>query len=150
MRSYLSVAAFGAGVGAGLMFLLDPRLGRRRRALLRDKAVSFSRQAVVAVDKTSRDVKNRTYGTVVSIKTGHVMDVRPSILNANWPPATRLMAGAAGCAVTATGIAKGGVLGSILGAVGLGTVGLAVTNFSIRNLLNRSESAGQIPVRNAA
>jgi osmotically-inducible protein OsmY len=33
------------GVGAGLMFLLDPQAGNRRRKLLRDKLRRFSRQA---------------------------------------------------------------------------------------------------------
>lgn len=33
------------GVGAGLMFLLDPQAGNRRRKLLRDKFRRFSRQA---------------------------------------------------------------------------------------------------------
>ena len=35
----------GAAIGSGLMFLLDPAAGRRRRALTRDKAGNWSRQA---------------------------------------------------------------------------------------------------------
>jgi osmotically-inducible protein OsmY len=34
-----------AGLGAGLMFLLDPQAGNRRRALLRDKLRRYSRRA---------------------------------------------------------------------------------------------------------
>src|SRR5438132_3496092 len=69
MRNQLGLGVLGtAGLGAGLMFLLDPDLGTRRRAILRDKLISLSRLAAWAADKTSRDVKNRLYGTVVSAK----------------------------------------------------------------------------------
>ena len=67
MRNQLGLGVLGsAGLGAGLMFLLDPDLGTRRRAILRDKLISLSRLAAGAADKTSRDVKNRLYGTVVA------------------------------------------------------------------------------------
>src|SRR5215471_18409156 len=101
MRSSLGLSILAAGLGAGVMFLMDPQMGRRRRAILRDKTVSFSRHASALVDKTTRDVRNRTYGTVVSIKSGHVTQMRPAILNANWPPAVRLMVGTAGGSITA-------------------------------------------------
>jgi hypothetical protein len=70
MRNQLSLSALGtAGLGAGLMFLLDPDMGTRRRAILRDKAVSFTRLAAWAADKTYRDLKNRIYGTVASTRS---------------------------------------------------------------------------------
>jgi len=70
MRNQIGLGVLGAaGVGAGLMFLLDPDLGTRRRAILRDKLFSLSRLASWATDKTSRDVKNRLYGTVVATKS---------------------------------------------------------------------------------
>ena len=70
MRNQLGMGVLGtAGIGAGLMFLLDPDLGARRRAILRDKMISFGRIAAWAADKTSRDVKNRLYGTVQSTKS---------------------------------------------------------------------------------
>ena len=70
MRNQIGLGVLGAaGVGAGLMFLLDPDLGTRRRAILRDKLFSLSRLAAWATDKTSRDVKNRLYGTVVATKS---------------------------------------------------------------------------------
>jgi len=77
------------------------------------------------LDKTVRDVRNRTYGTVASIKSGHVVQMRPSILNANWPPATRLLVGTAGSAFAAAGLTKGGVAGSILAGLGLGSIAVA-------------------------
>ncbi len=54
----------GIGIGAGLMYLLDPERGRKRRALLRDKAVALSNDASDAIGKTSRDLGNRAQGVV--------------------------------------------------------------------------------------
>jgi hypothetical protein len=70
MRNQLGLGVLGtAGLGAGLMFLLDPDMGTRRRAILRDKLISVMRLTAWAADKTSRDVKNRLYGTVHSTKS---------------------------------------------------------------------------------
>lgn len=57
-------AGVGAGLGAGLMYLLDPQVGRRRRAVARDKTVSALHKGGDAVRKTSRDLGNRTKGLV--------------------------------------------------------------------------------------
>lgn len=54
----------GLGIGAGAMFLMDPDRGRRRRALVRDKAVRFSHKSKEALDKTACDLKNRVSGVV--------------------------------------------------------------------------------------
>jgi hypothetical protein len=140
MRSYLGLGVLAAGVGAGMMFLLDPQTGRRRRAILRDKTLHYGRQASVAVEKTTRDVKNRAHGTVVSIKSGHIVRMRPAILNANWPPAIRLMVGTAGGAMTVAGLAKRGAVGSVLSTIGLGSLILAITNLSIRRAFNRAST----------
>src|SRR5437764_5697161 len=70
MRNQSGLGIMGtAGLGAGLMFLLDPDMGTRRRAILRDKLISLSRLAAWAADKTSRDLKNRVYGTIASTKS---------------------------------------------------------------------------------
>lgn len=52
----------GAGLGAGLMFLLDPNYGRRRRAYLRDQATHAGRVIVRSAGKTARDFRNRAVG----------------------------------------------------------------------------------------
>lgn len=54
----------GIGLGAGLMYLLDPDGGRRRRALARDKAVHGLKVSGKALRRTSIDVGNRTRGLV--------------------------------------------------------------------------------------
>ena len=56
----------GMGVGALLLFIADPRTGRRRRALAKDQFVRASRKTRDAVDATARDIANRTSGIVAA------------------------------------------------------------------------------------
>lgn len=51
-----------AGLGAGLMFLLDPARGRRRRTFVRDKVVRSGNVLGRELDKAARDLRNRTTG----------------------------------------------------------------------------------------
>ena len=57
------------GLGAGMMFVLDPRLGRRRRALVRDKAQAYWRRMGKFISETVRDARQRTYGLFVETRT---------------------------------------------------------------------------------
>lgn len=52
----------GLGLGTGLMYLLDPDRGRRRRALLRDKGTWAARKTGDCIKVTARDLRNRTQG----------------------------------------------------------------------------------------
>ncbi len=54
----------GLGVGAGLMYLLDPERGRRRRALLRDRLVHSGHLGADAMGATRRDLTHRASGAV--------------------------------------------------------------------------------------
>lgn len=62
--TFLWSAGLGAGIGAGLMFFLDPVRGRRRRSLIREKAFSIGRRMQRATGKMSRDLGNRAHGVV--------------------------------------------------------------------------------------
>jgi hypothetical protein len=222
-QSGLSILLGSAGFGAGLMFLLDPDLGPRRRAIFRDKLISFVRLAGWAADKTSRDLKNRVYGTVASTKSlfsdtavsddvlvervrsqmgrtvshPHAIQVTAingkvtlkgeilarelgnllrtistvkgveeignhlktyeqpgeistlqgghprrgshyALLQSNWPPAVRLIAGTSGAIAAGAGINRGGVIGSIIGAAGAGLAIAAITNRSLRQIAGRA------------
>ena len=45
-----------------MMYLYDPQLGRRRRALTRDRLINLEHQIDDAVDVTTRDFSNRAAG----------------------------------------------------------------------------------------
>lgn len=138
MRGHLGLAALGGAVGAGLMYMLDPQMGRRRRALLRDKSISVTRQTVAVVDKTSRDLRNRAHGTIVSIKSGHPLRGGLAVFNSNWPPAVRLVMGTIGAIATAAGLTRAaGRSGPFLGTAGIASALYAITNFSVRDAMRR-------------
>jgi uncharacterized membrane protein len=67
-----------AGLGAGLMYLFDPDRGKRRRALLRNKAEHATRIASDVAGKTRRDIRNHLRGAVAEVeslfKSGEVSD----------------------------------------------------------------------------
>jgi hypothetical protein len=54
----------GIGMGAALMYMLDPDRGRRRRALARDQLAHVAKRVPDALDATARDLQNRTRGLV--------------------------------------------------------------------------------------
>jgi hypothetical protein len=59
----------GIGVGAALMYLFDPNGGRRRRALIRDKAVGIRNDVTDAIEGKARDLSNRAKGAVHEAKS---------------------------------------------------------------------------------
>jgi hypothetical protein len=61
-RSSITPLLIGAGLGATVMCLLDPNLGRRRRALLQDKSRHLANVARDGVGKATRDAGNRLSG----------------------------------------------------------------------------------------
>ena len=63
MRLAISLAG-GVGIGAGVMYFLDPQMGRRRRALMRDQFVSASGRINHGLDVVARDVQQRALGAL--------------------------------------------------------------------------------------
>jgi BON domain len=59
----------GMGLGAGLMFLLDPDRGRRRRAAVRDKAIAANRRLADRTAATLEDASNRARGIVAEARS---------------------------------------------------------------------------------
>jgi uncharacterized membrane protein len=52
------------GLGAALMYMLDPDKGRRRRALVRDQLAHGTRKLRNALDATARDLSHRACGVL--------------------------------------------------------------------------------------
>src|SRR5919198_206940 len=67
MKQRLSMLA-GIGMGAGLMYWLDPVQGRRRRALVRDQLISGLAQSADLLDKAARDLRNRAWGSAAEAR----------------------------------------------------------------------------------
>lgn len=59
----------GIGIGAGLMYVLDPEKGRRRRARMRDKVAHAINKTEDALDTTSRDMRNRARGIAAEARS---------------------------------------------------------------------------------
>jgi uncharacterized membrane protein len=62
-----TIAGFLAG--AGLMYLMDPDRGARRRALVRDQAVRARHRLAEGAEATGRDLRNRARGTAAELRS---------------------------------------------------------------------------------
>jgi len=60
-------------LGAGLVWMFDPRLGRGRRAWLRDKSVHWMKEVSDFSQKTGRHLRNKMQGTVAETR-GYLRD----------------------------------------------------------------------------
>jgi gas vesicle protein len=65
----------GAGIGAAVAFLLDPNGGATRRARVRDKMARATRKTREGLDRTTRDMANRTRGVVRTTRARFASDV---------------------------------------------------------------------------
>jgi len=71
------IAGLGTALGAGVMYLLDPDKGRRRRALLGDKLSKAGRTARDQVAGTARDAGNRARGLLHETRARRAGDEVP-------------------------------------------------------------------------
>jgi uncharacterized membrane protein len=64
----VAASAIGAGLGAGLMYALDPARGKVRRARARDRVARALRRGTGAADTALRDLSNEARGVVASAR----------------------------------------------------------------------------------
>jgi uncharacterized membrane protein len=143
-----------AGIGAALMYFLDPDRGARRRALVRDKVKHAAHVTSDSANTARRDIANRTRGVIARVRRGsngepmqdnlvesHA-DERETpgnreldILQENWSPATRVLSGAAGGILALYGAQRRDGLGAALGLAGLALLARGATNRQVRELV---------------
>jgi hypothetical protein len=69
MKSSITIAiAAAAATGAVLAYLFDPTQGRRRRALVRDKAYSQMKTIQDCAPGIAKDLRNRAHGLVAETR----------------------------------------------------------------------------------
>jgi hypothetical protein len=110
----------GVLLGAGLMYIMDPSRGGRRRARVRDKGSRAWRRSSLFLGKAGRDLRNRAregFAEAVSqLKTGDAPETNERIPTlqgrprrverpvwTTWHPSLQLLAAAAGAAAVAYG-----------------------------------------------
>ena len=74
----------GAGMGALLMYFLDPDRGRRRRAMVQDQATKARRKLSDAADATARDVRHRGSGLWWELQTIRPFRIGSAPILACW------------------------------------------------------------------
>jgi uncharacterized membrane protein len=111
-----------SAVGAGLMYLLDPQRGRRRRALLRDKVVSTTNEMGDEATAEARHLRHRARGLLArarSLVLGRHRAGRRTAGSA-WAP---VIAGVGGVTLATAALRSGRrIVGTVLGLAGLGAI----------------------------
>jgi uncharacterized membrane protein len=210
----------GIGLGATLMYLVDPDRGKRRRALMRDRLARATHKVPDAISATARDISNRVQGLTaeatsafssedvsdevlvarVRSKLGRIVSHPSSVevaanqgrvvlsgpilahevndllaclravpgvrevdnllkvhkqtsnvpglqggeprsgdrfdlMQENWSPTSRLLAGAAGGALAVYGLSRRDAISLSLGAIGIGLIARGVTNLEMKRLV---------------
>ena len=122
MRKEILIAG-GVGIGLGLMYVLDPVRGRRRRATLRDRTTHALRSTRVTLGKKAQDLGNRARGLAAEARTAlhreavsnEVLEqrVRAQLGRAVSKPSNVEVLAAEGC-VTLRGVVRAGEVERLL------------------------------------
>jgi hypothetical protein len=136
----------GAGLGAGLMYFLDPRTGRRRRAVARDQMVHLTHQAQKATNIVAKDIKNRAQGLAagdLSVLVGGRRAVGNPLRGA-WSPSARALMGLLGTGMFLYGLTERAPTACILGTVGLALTAEGITNAGIEDIAHIPQNVAGI------
>jgi uncharacterized membrane protein len=141
----------GVGMGAGLMYILDPASGRRRRRTVVDQTRSLARQSGRATGRAT-DALLASTRQVLGVRGGN----RPQpdetgeggparqdgglraefdLVRENWTPSLRCLAATAGSGLVAWGIRRAGGLGLAVGSAGAALLARAGSNRRLGKLI---------------
>jgi len=137
----------GAGLGAGLMYFLDPIRGRQRRSRVRDKMIRLSHQAQDARDMVIRDARNRMRGLAagdLSVLVGGKNALRGNPLRGDWSPVGRVLLGVIGGGLFLSGLTRTAPTACVLGTAGLALMIEGATNAGIEDITHLPSKAAKI------
>jgi hypothetical protein len=83
MISEARLLTYGIALGAGVMYVLDPRQGGARRAMIRDKSLRALHDVESAASVGKRDITHRIEGAAARVRdlsSGHEDDVGDDVL----------------------------------------------------------------------
>ena len=127
----------GAGLGAGLMYFLDPRAGRQRRARVREKMIRLSHDIGDARDVVIRDARNRLRGLAagdLSVLVGGKKALRGNPLRGSWSPTGRALLTLIGGGLFLRGLSREAPLACIEGTAGLALMIEGISNAGIEDI----------------
>jgi uncharacterized membrane protein len=143
------------GLGAALMYLIDPQQGRKRRNDLVNQLDSTRRKVRRGTDMVLRDATNRTHGALVQTQQwlrsqrerlenrasnepsmaagpgpaiGAAKNAVAPWMRERWSPAQRALAGMLGAGLATSGYVRGGFGGLVMTMAGIGLVARAGAN----------------------
>jgi uncharacterized membrane protein len=126
----------GVSLGAGLLLLMDPAGNRRRFRQARDRVASLAGIGTRLVERLPPE--DETGETEAG-------GARSFLLEEEWTPAARLLAGAAGGGLALYGATRRGTLGAALGSLGLGLIMRGLTDAPLRRLAGgRDEGVAEV------
>jgi hypothetical protein len=94
----------GAALGAGAMYLYDPKLGGRRRAQVSDGAALAKKKLLRAAGSTSKSVRARAASLLEHSR--HAFGGASNGASKLWSPRTRALLATAGLALAAVAGAR--------------------------------------------
>jgi len=147
----LTGLALGASLGAGVMYLMDPRMGRRRRALISDKVTSAGHKTTDAFDATWKDMRNRAQGMWASMTSSspsrrgnmprpQFSGARMEWMQENWSPAARAIAIATGGTLALSTARLGKGLGIVPAMAGIVFAARGLANLPVKRLFGLGAS----------
>lgn len=125
------------GIGAGLMYFLDPKRGRQRRAQIREKMIRASHKIQDARDTVVRDARNRLRGLAagdLSILVGGKNALHGNPLRGGWSPTGRVLLGVIGGGLFLSGLGRSAPTACIMGTAGLALMIEGATNAGIEDV----------------
>ena len=126
----------GVGIGAGLMYILDPQTGRRRRALVRDKMVGAAHKAQDVAETVGRDMRNRAQGLAsgdISVLIGGKRALS-NPLQGGWSPTGRALLVGLGTGLFLYGLTRHAPTACVVGTLGCALAAEGFTNAGIEDL----------------